>query len=157
MRRKLMVASAITAVVLTSLAIAGAAGAKNTQLAAAMSGAQEFPGPGDADGTGTAEIDVKTKPGKKKAEICFGIRWFSIAQPTAAHIHGGAQGADGPIVVPLFESTTSVEFETACVKTKARVAKPIAKSPGDFYVNLHNGEFPAGAIRGQLAKQGAAY
>lgn len=157
MRRKLMVASAITAVVLTSLAIAGAAGAKNTQLAAAMSGAQEFPGPGDADGTGTAEIDVKTKPGKKSAKVCFTLTWASIDQVIGAHIHQGAAGTDGAIVVALLEGTAGPAAATGCVKTKAKTAKQIAKSPGDFYVNIHTGEFPAGAIRGQLAKQGAAY
>jgi hypothetical protein len=154
MSKTITVSATVALVATMSLAAAGPAAAKNTQLAATLSGAQEVPGPGDLDGTGTAELDVKTKPGKKKAEICFGIRWFSIAQPTAAHIHAGAQGSDGPIIVPLFESTTSVEFETACVKTKTKVAKPIAKNPGDFYVNIHNAEFPAGAIRGQLARRG---
>jgi CHRD domain len=154
MRRVLAVTVAVGLAAMTSLAAAAPAAAKNTQLIAPLSGVQEVPGPGDPDGSGEAELDVKTKPGKKKAEICFGVRWSSIAQPTAAHIHEGAQGTDGPIVVPLFESTTAVANELGCVKTKTAVAKPIAKNPGAYYVNVHNAEFPAGAIRGQLARQG---
>jgi hypothetical protein len=28
----------------------------------------------------------------------------------------------------------------------------IIKNPGNYYVNVHNAEFPKGAIRGQLVK-----
>jgi hypothetical protein len=154
MSRTIMGTMVVALVAVTSLTAAGPAAAKNTQLAATLSGAQEVPGPGDPDGTGTAELDVKTKPGKKKAEICFGVNWSSIAQPTAAHIHKGAQGTDGAIVVPLFESTAGITGELGCVKTKAAIAKPIAKNPGAYYVNVHSAEFPAGAVRGQLARQG---
>ena len=157
MRTMLTVGSAIALVALASLATAGVASAKNTQLAATMSGAQEVPGPGDADGAGTAEIDVKTKPGKKKAKVCFLLTWTAIDQAIAAHIHEGAQGTDGAVVVPLFETPAASTTATGCVKTKAKTAKRIAKGPGGFYVNIHTADFPAGAIRGQLTAQGGPY
>jgi hypothetical protein len=153
MRTKLAVGSAIAATALVWAAVASPASAKNTQLAGTMSGAQEVPGPGDPDGAGTAEIDVKTKPGKKNAKVCFALNWTSIDQAVAAHIHQGAAGADGPIVVPLFESAAGLTGATGCVKTKSKTAKQIAKSPAGFYVNVHTAAFPAGAIRGQLAAQ----
>jgi hypothetical protein len=31
-------------------------------------------------------------------------------------------------------------------------AKEILKNPADYYVNVHNAEFPLGALRGQLSK-----
>ena len=42
-----------------------------------------------------------------------------------------------------------------CVKVeKERTLKKIVKSPADFYVNVHDDEFPEGAIRGQLKVTG---
>jgi hypothetical protein len=32
------------------------------------------------------------------------------------------------------------------------LAKDILKDPADYYVNVHNAEYPAGALRGQLSK-----
>lgn len=39
-----------------------------------------------------------------------------------------------------------------CVEAAADLLERIVADPESFYVNLHNAEFPAGAIRGQLAK-----
>ncbi len=39
-----------------------------------------------------------------------------------------------------------------CVKVDRALALEILKRPADYYVNVHNAEFPGGAVRGQLAK-----
>jgi CHRD domain len=48
-------------------------------------------------------------------------------------------------VVPLPEGETS-----GCTTIVDDLAAAISADPEDFYVNVHNAEFPAGAIRGQL-------
>jgi hypothetical protein len=41
---------------------------------------------------------------------------------------------------------------SACVEVDRELALAILKHPADYYVNVHNAEFPAGAARGQLSK-----
>jgi CHRD domain len=117
-------------------------------LKANLSGAQEVPGPGDEDGRGMALIKVKPKAG----ELCFALRWRDIADPTAAHIHKGEKGVAGDIVVDLFGGTVSKSrcFDVA----DTELLRDIKRNPRAYYVNIHNAEFPAGAIRGQLKRTG---
>jgi CHRD domain len=121
---------------------------KKVELHAHLTGAEEAPGPGDADGAGLAEVTLKPK----KKKVCFDITHTGLSpdEPFAGHIHEGPLGVAGPIVVTLF-STPSPSPVSACEKdVKKGLIKDIAKNPGGFYVNLHNTEFPGGAIRGQL-------
>ena len=77
----------------------------------------------------------------------------------AAHIHEGARGSNGPVVANLawpqngqagdcISEATDGKFPTK----EAGIVQRILKNPQNFYINLHNSEFPAGAIRGQLAE-----
>jgi hypothetical protein len=161
-RRRGLLAAIVGAIsiVLVFALIGGAAVAKKkktkvVKLNAALSGAVETP-PGDPDGSGTADFKLKTKKGKPKGKVCFKFTFQGIDDPMAAHIHEGAPGVAGPIVIPFFEGTTAFPSPIEdCVKAERALVKRIGKHPGDFYVNLHNGAFPAGALRGQLEK-GAA-
>jgi hypothetical protein len=56
----------------------------------------------------------------------------------------------GPVVVPLEPPTNGAA--SACAEVDGELALAILKHPSDYYVNVHNGEFPAGAVRGQLSK-----
>lgn len=111
---------------------------------ASLSGAAEVPGPGDPDGRGAAHISMK--PGK----LCYEIRDLNgIATATAAHIHRGASGVSGPPVVML--DTPPAGNSKACADVTDEVAAEIKANPAGFYINVHNAEYPAGAVRGQLA------
>ena len=40
-----------------------------------------------------------------------------------------------------------------CVEVAASLARAIQKNPAKYYVNVHTGDFPGGAVRGQLFGQ----
>ena len=129
---------------------------KTYKLNATLSGAVEVP-PGDPDGSGTANFKLVTKKGKPKGKVCADFTFQGIDDPVAAHIHPGGPGETGPPAVPFFEGTTPMPSPiSTCVKAKRGLVKDIGKHPGDYYVNLHNGAFPAGALRGQLEKGAAS-
>jgi hypothetical protein len=115
-------------------------------LLATMTGAAERPGPGDADGTGSALVLVN----RMTDEICTLISVQNIVLPaTASHIHVGPPTAPGPIVVPLAAPDES-GFASSCVPVATVLLNNIADHPSEYYVNVHNVPFPAGAVRGQL-------
>jgi hypothetical protein len=102
---------------------------------------------GDLDGTGTARLMLNYGQGR----VCYEITVSNIATPTAAHIHEAPPTLPGPIVVPLF--TTSGTTMKGCVEAGQDLIKEIIQNPQDYYVNVHNADFPAGAIRGQISKK----
>ncbi len=121
-----------------------------SEFAATLNGSAEVPGPGDMDGSGSAAITINTE----KSEVCFTLKFADIGAPTAAHIHEGSEGQSGDPVATLTPISAGDGSETeakSCVSADAEVLTRIVASPGDFYVNVHNEEFPDGAIRGQLA------
>ena len=132
-----------------AVAVAGTAGAVQAQgrpLSTSLTGAAEVPGPGDPDGSGTATLTVNPGLG----QICYELTVSGIAPATAAHIHVGAVTEAGPVVVPLAPPTDGTS--SGCAEVSHELALAILKSPSDYYVNVHNAEFPAGAVRGQLSK-----
>ena len=131
------------------LALAGCetmADAVEQGMTASLTGAQEVPGPGDTDGSGTAEITIVDATDN----VCYDLNVRNIGAATAAHIHRGARGASGPPVV-TFEAPTDGGAE-GCVAAPGALADEIEANPAAFYVNIHNAEFPNGAIRGQLQR-----
>ncbi|GAA2404646.1 CHRD domain-containing protein [Nonomuraea africana] len=121
-----------------------------------LTGAQEVPGPGDPDGVGIFAWKVK------EWSLCYVITAHKIQPANAAHIHAGKEGMAGPIVVTL--KAPSEGFATECIHAvkhqtadnadttlTRRELRDIVQGPSGFYANVHNAEFPDGAIRGQLA------
>jgi hypothetical protein len=159
-----------TALVTGALAAAGvlvtagiaSAGHTNTLLEARLDGRAEVANGatnkrlvGDPNGRGEAYVfgvdgDATT--------LCYVLTVDKIATATAAHIHEGAPGENGPVVVNL---AAPADGNAADCLTEGEAGKfvgdqtvaEILANPQDYYVNVHNAEFPGGAIRGQLMPQ----
>lgn len=98
------------------------------------------PNQGDLDGSGTATVTIN--PGQ--GEVCWSIAVADVAPIMMAHIHSAVATTTGPIVVPLNP------YEGGCAEVGRALALDIVRHPSSYYVNVHNMEFPAGALRGQL-------
>ncbi|MDQ3357626.1 MAG: CHRD domain-containing protein [Actinomycetota bacterium] len=109
-----------------------------------LTGEAEVPGPGDPDGSGTATLRVN--PGQQ--EICYSIEVTDIQAATAAHIHEAGVEDSGPVVVSLEAPTSGMS--SGCADVDRALALDILRNPDASFVNVHNAEFSAGAVRGQL-------
>jgi hypothetical protein len=129
----------------TAVADTGDAMTGGMKLTATLSGANEVP-PADPDGTGM--FSARLNPGK--AEICYQLAAAMIDTATAAHIHRGAAGANGPVVVTL--AAPADGSSDGCVALTRALATELRSNPEGFYINVHNPVYPGGAVRGQLVK-----
>ena len=154
MKKRRLFATLLLAAI-AALAIAGPASAAKLggadqggrQLTTTLTGEQEVPVLGDLDGIGFATVTVNPGQGL----VCYELSVSGIAPATAAHIHEAPPGVAGPVVVPLSE-VPSDGFSSGCEQVGRDLAKEILKNPADYYVNVHNAEFPGGALRGQLSR-----
>lgn len=111
-----------------------------------MSGGVETPA-GDPDGTGTASLRIN--PGQM--QVCYTLNVAKIAPVTMAHIHKAAAGASGPPVVTL-KAPSATGMVKDCATVTRELAQDLIQHPEMYYVNVHNAEFPGGALRAQLSK-----
>jgi hypothetical protein len=112
---------------------------------AQLSGASEVP-PADPDGTGMARIAVNDASNR----VCTDLEVRMIGTVTAAHIHRGAAGTNGPPVITLDppDDNDSDDCDTA----DDALVDEIRANPSAFYVNVHTTDYPDGAIRGQISE-----
>jgi hypothetical protein len=91
--------------------------------------------------------------------VCWDLHWRHIAAPTLAHIHGPAPaGSNAPVLVgfisgaPPFtlDRLENTSHASGCTTTTPVNAAAIVAHPDQYYVNIHNGRFPTGAVRGQM-------
>ena len=165
MRKKIIVAVATTTLAAAGLAVqagVAAAGHANTVLEANLDGRSEVAtgtknnrNVGDPNGRGEAYVfGIDGDP----TTLCYVLTVDKIAAATFAHIHEGPAGANGPVVVNL---AAPADGNAADCLTEGEPGKfvgdqtvaDILANPEDYYVNVHNAEYPGGAIRGQLAAE----
>ena len=67
---------------------------------------------------------------------------------TASHIHQGAPGANGPVIVPFVKEGDNTFVAAPGAKMTEEQCK--AYKAGNTYVNVHSAKNPGGEIRAQL-------
>lgn len=108
---------------------------------AALSGDQEVPAV-TTEATGTGKFQLT---GRDRATLRYQVVVQGLSgEATAAHIHTGAVGVGGPVLIPLDPATLRGVIEV----TAEQIA---ALESGDTYVNVHTAANPSGEIRGQIA------
>lgn len=118
-------------------------------LGAVLTAAQETP-PCSASGSGTATVTFDST----RTNAAVTINVSNLGAPISIfHIHEGAVGVAGPVVVNLvgLGGTFTNGTMTGTFPIPADVAQRMLANPGNFYVNVHTTACPGGAARGQLA------
>jgi hypothetical protein len=108
---------------------------------ASLAGTNEVP-PLANGYTGTAEVTVDTV----SFQVCVDATTnVPGSDPIILdHIHSGAAGVNGPIVVDFMNNLNT------CVTSNATTVGNIVANPSAFYFNVHSTNHPGGALRGQL-------
>jgi hypothetical protein len=107
-----------------------------------LSGANEVP-PNSSSATGRSNLAIAAD------KSVSGSVTYSGMTATAAHIHMGAPGANGPVIVPF----TKTAEGTFIAPPNARLTDEqyAAYRAGNLYFNIHSAAHPGGEIRAQLA------
>jgi CHRD domain len=116
---------------------------------ASMSGAEEST-PRPTTAIGHLAVILNSRQNKFRASGSFqGLSTVS----TAAHIHFGVPGADGPVRFPLNISPPGMLGGSLSAISPIGAAEVALLDAGGLYVNVHSMMFPAGEIRGQLLRR----
>ena len=135
-------------------------------FAAQMSSSNEVPPVSNAEAGATGDATITITPTRDannaitggSVTMAFTVRGLTSASAiTLAHIHSGAAGVNGPVVVntnisPASAIATpvgSASFEVT-VQGDATVINNIVANPAGFYFNVHTALSPGGVVRGQL-------
>jgi len=147
-------------------------GTTTTRFTADLKASNESPAISNAEATaaGTATIDmIQTKD--SSGNVTSTLFNFSVTMQgfpstsvvNIAHIHTGASGVNGPIIVntsinpgEVVLSSGAGTFNRNGITSStltATDAQAILSNPAGFYFNIHTAANPGGVMRGQLVKQ----
>jgi hypothetical protein len=106
-----------------------------------LSGNQEVP-PVTTTATGSGTIKVLNDRSVSGSVTTSGVAG------TAAHIHMGAKGANGPVIVPLNKTGENIWSVPPSIRLNDTQYE--AYGLGNLYINVHSAANPGGEIRGQI-------
>ncbi|HYR35734.1 MAG TPA: CHRD domain-containing protein [Burkholderiales bacterium] len=105
-----------------------------------LSPAEEVP-PAKSEGKGSGSFRVA-----EDGTITGSVKTEGV-QGTMAHIHQGAKGANGPVIVPLAKNGDTYTVPDGKKLTPAQIE---ALKAGNLYVNVHSDKYKGGEVRAQL-------
>jgi hypothetical protein len=105
-----------------------------------LTGAEEVP-PVNAPGSGSGSFRVAEDGAITGSVTTKGV------PGTMAHIHQGAKGQNGPVIVPLTKSGDTYSVPPGRKLTPDQLK---AFKAGNTYVNVHTAKNKGGEVRGQL-------
>ena len=129
--------------VLASLVLAACAGGMSSSgktVNVKLTGAEEVP-PVSVQGSGSGSITIGNDGAVSGSVTTTGV------QGTMAHIHQGAKGQNGPVIVPLTKNGDTYAVPAGAKLNEAQMA---AFRAGNLYVNVHTAANKGGEVRGQL-------
>ena len=114
---------------------------KSTNEQVALTGSNEVP-PVTSAASGSGTVSVDSDRGVKARITVTGMT------ATAAHIHQGAPGSNGPVIVPFVKEGENTFVAAPGAKmTEEQYRK---YKDGETYVNVHSAKNPGGEVRAQL-------
>ena len=144
-------------------------GTTTTRFTATLSPAQETPPiqGAEAGASGTSTMDFNITRDASGAITAATVNFTATMQnfPSTtvvniAHIHTGATGVAGPILISTSVNPGEVTltngagtFTRVAIAVTAAQAQSILDNPAGFYFNIHTAANPLGVMRGQLVKQ----
>jgi hypothetical protein len=136
-----LLAAAVAIGLLISSGCSTTAAEKGEPIKIKLSGDQEVP-PVKTTASGSGTIVVSADRSVSGSVTTSGV------EATAAHIHDGPAGKNGPIIIPLTKTSDNTWSVPAGAKlTDAQHASYLA---GNLYVNVHSAANKGGEIRGQI-------
>jgi len=123
-----------------------------------MNGHKEFvsgqPDKGDPDATGIGSITLNPGSGGNTGSATVNLTLSNIDFPLSLwHIHTGAANTQGGVLIDFGNPETyrngNIISGTVPNLSTTNIQNVLA-NPSNFYLNIHNGPFGAGAIRDQL-------
>lgn len=125
---------------LAVLAVVACASMAGKQVNVSLTGAEEVP-PVQTAARGSGSFTIADDGAVSGSVTTTGVAG------TMAHIHQGARGQNGPVIVPL---TKNGDTYTAPAGAKLNEAQMAAFRKGDLYVNVHSAANKGGEVRAQL-------
>ena len=153
----LAITVAIAGITVVSTSLAPSPVFANVYFVTNMTGQQEVP-PVDTQAVGEA---ILTQDLPQNQTMHYYVNVTGIQGVTQGHIHSGAEGENGPIVVTLFnfdspqnevlqDSNFTASNLEGPMQGKTMQDLIAAMKNGSTYINVHTEQNPNGEIRGQL-------